>query len=192
MMAMPELETKRLILRPLQLTDAPRTQELFPHWEVVRFLAAQVQWPYPPDGAERYYRDIALPAIARAEEWHWTLRPRDRPKDHIGVIALFSASVDNHRGFWLGLPWQRQGLMMEAAMATNAFWFETLRMPVLRVPKAVLNTGSRRISEKTGMHVAETTEKDYVCGRLPTEIWELTAEQWRRRTAPAARAWQES
>jgi len=24
------------------------------------------------------------------------------------------------------------------------------------------------------------TEDDYVSGRLPTEIWELTAEDWRR------------
>jgi hypothetical protein len=22
-------------------------------------------------------------------------------------------------------------------------------------------------------------EKDYVCGRLPSEVWEITAEEWR-------------
>jgi RimJ/RimL family protein N-acetyltransferase len=53
---------------------------------------------------------------------------------------------------------------------------------VLRVPKAIANTASRRISEKQGMRVIEIVERDYVCGRLPAETGEITAEEWRRRT----------
>jgi RimJ/RimL family protein N-acetyltransferase len=48
------------------------------------------------------------------------------------------------------------------------------------VPKAVANAGSRRISEKQGMRVIATEDRDYVSGRLPSEIWEITAEEWRR------------
>ena len=59
------LETKRLILRPLMLEDAPRTQELFPRWKIVKYLDAVVPWPYLEDGALTYYRDVALPALAR-------------------------------------------------------------------------------------------------------------------------------
>src|SRR5947209_2342627 len=62
------LETPRLVLRPLELADAEQTQRLFPHWEVVRFLANRVPWPYPDDGALTYYRDDALPAMARGDE----------------------------------------------------------------------------------------------------------------------------
>jgi hypothetical protein len=29
------------------------------------------------------------------------------------------------------------------------------------------------------MRVMATTERDYVSGRLPAEIWEITAEEWR-------------
>jgi hypothetical protein len=29
------------------------------------------------------------------------------------------------------------------------------------------------------MRVIETYESDYVSGRLPTEMWEITAEEWR-------------
>jgi [ribosomal protein S5]-alanine N-acetyltransferase len=50
---------------------------------------------------------------------------------------------------------------------------------VLRAPKAIANEGSRRISEKQGMRIVSTGESDYVCGRLPSEIWEITAEEWR-------------
>ena len=38
----PALETPRLILRPLELTDADEIQRLFPQWEIVRYLDAIV------------------------------------------------------------------------------------------------------------------------------------------------------
>ncbi|HEX4067794.1 MAG TPA: GNAT family N-acetyltransferase [Acidobacteriaceae bacterium] len=70
----PALATERLLLRPLALADAEQVQKLFPQWEIVRYLNAVVPWPYPADGALTYYRDQAIPAIARGDEWHWTLR----------------------------------------------------------------------------------------------------------------------
>jgi len=30
-----------------------------------------------------------------------------------------------------------------------------------------------------GMRVVEVTESEYVSGRLSTEVWEITAEEWR-------------
>jgi ribosomal-protein-alanine N-acetyltransferase len=176
----PTLETPRLLLRPLELADAPQLQFLFPHWEIVRYLADQVPWPYPPDGAYRHIRDTALPSIERGETWQWTLRLRTSPDQIIGSIDLRTKENDN-RGFWLGLPWQRQGLMTEACEAVTDFWFNTLQFPVLRAPKAVTNVASRRISEKQSMRLVATEDRDYVSGRFPSEIWEITAEEWRGR-----------
>src|SRR5262250_689118 len=106
-MTTPRLETARLLLRPLALEDADQVQALFPQWEIVRFLNAVVPWPYPADGARTFYRDIALPAIARGEQWVWTLRLKTDPERLIGNISLMRSETDN-RGFWLGPPWQRQ------------------------------------------------------------------------------------
>ena len=174
----PMLETPRLWLRPLEIADAPHIQQIFPQWEIVKHLTSQIPWPYPADGALSYYRDLALPAMARGEQWHWTLRRKSQPETIIGAIALLVEGETN-RGFWLDPAWQRQGLMTEAAEAVTHFWFEELRMPTLRTSKATANLGSRRISEKTGMRLIETKESDYVSGRLPTEMWEITAEEWR-------------
>lgn len=174
------LETSRLWLRPLELADAEQTQLLFPQWEIVRFLTKAVPWPYPPDGAQTYYRDIALPAMERGDAWHWTLRLKTNPDRLIGSISLL-CSGDENRGFWLGLPWQRQGLMSEGCEVVTDFWFNVLGFPVLRVPKAVANVASRRISEKQGMCVIATTEREYVGGRFPAELWEITAEEWNAR-----------
>jgi len=176
----PELETPRLLLRPLALSDAEQAQLLFPQWEIVRYLNSRVPWPYPPDGALTFYRDVALPAVERGEAWHWTLRLKSNPGQMIGNISLMRGESKN-RGFWIATQWQGQGLMSEACDAVTDYWFNALKFSVLRVPKAAANTASRRISEKQGMRLVETAERDYVSGRLPTEIWEITAEEWRHR-----------
>lgn len=177
-----ELHTPRLLLRPLQLSDAEQTQRLFPHWEIVKHLNAIVPWPYPVDGAITFYRDTSFPAIERGEEWHWTLRLKQAPELHIGAISLSIGKADN-RGFWIGLPWQGQGLMTEAVIAVNDFWFDVLGFPVLRAPKALANLASRRISEKTGMRMVATEVRNFVSGRLPSEIWELCADDWHKARA---------
>jgi len=176
----PTLETPHLLLRPLELADAAEAQKLFPQWEIVRYLAAVVPWPFPEDGALTYYRDQALPAMARGDEWHWSLRLKSRAGPLIGSITLRKSEKKN-RGFWIGLPWQGRGLMSEAVEAVTDYWFNVLGCAVLRAPKAVVNTASRRISEKQGMRVIAVEQGKYVCGTLPTEIWEITAEEWRAR-----------
>jgi ribosomal-protein-alanine N-acetyltransferase len=180
MAMIPTLETPRLLLRPLELADAEQAQILFPQWEIVRYMSRIVPWPYPPDGAYTWYRNVALPAMERGEEWHWTLRLKSEPERMIGSVSLRN-TPDENRGFWVGLPWQRQGYMTEACDAVNDYWFDVLGFAVMRVPKAAINTASRRISEKNGMRMIRTEEHEYVSGRFVQEIWEITAEEWRGR-----------
>jgi len=71
--------------------------------------------------------------------------------------------------------------MTEACEAVTDFWFNTLKFSVLRVTKAVANVASSRISEKSGMRIVALEERDYVSGRLPAEIWEITSEEWNAR-----------
>jgi [ribosomal protein S5]-alanine N-acetyltransferase len=176
------LTTPRLILRPLTLEDAPALQAGFPKWEVVRYLDAVVPWPYPDDGALTYIRDVALPGMQRGEEWYWSIRPRTA-EQLIGAICLRLKQGDN-RGFWLDPAWQGQGFMAEACAAVTDFWFEDLGQPVLQAVKAVANTRSRRMSERSFMRMVELIQHDFVSGRLPAEVWEITREAWfaRRRS----------
>lgn len=176
----PTLETPRLLLKPLELADADQAQKLFPQWEIVRYLATHVPWPYPSDGAYKFYRDVALPDMERGNAWYWTLRLKSNPGQLIGTISLIRGETDN-RGFWIAPPWQGQGLMSEACDAVTDYWFNALKFPVLRVPKAIVNAASRRISENQGMRVVATMERDYVSGRFVAEVWEITAEEWHAR-----------
>lgn len=173
----PTLFTERLILRPLSLDDAEDTQEQFAHWEVVRYLNAQVPWPYPADGARCYLEQVALPGMARGDQWHWSIRLKNSPEQMIGTINLTDEQDDN-RGFWLGPQWQGQGFMTEACAAVTAYWFTVLKRPLMRVPKAAPNQSSRRISERTGMRLIRTDEGQFVAGTFPRDIWEITREEW--------------
>ena len=173
------LQTERLILRPISLDDAPQVQAIFPQWEIVRYLTDRVPWPYPLDGALSFYRDIAIPAMERRDAWHWTVRLKTEPARIIGSVGLVRG--ETNRGFWLDPAFQRRGLMLEASDCVTDFWFNVLEMPVLRVPKAADNAGSRRISEKQGMRMVAIEDRNYVSGRLRSEIWEITREEWRAR-----------
>jgi [ribosomal protein S5]-alanine N-acetyltransferase len=176
----PQLETARLILRPLELADANQIQQLFPRWEIVQFLDAVVPWPYPPDGAITFIRDMALPEIARGKSWFWTLRLKTAPGQIIGAISLGLKENEN-RGFWIDPKSQGKGLTTEACDAVTDYWFEVLKQPVLRAPKAIANEASRRISQRQGMRVVAHGDRDYVGGRFSSEVWEITAEEWRTR-----------
>lgn len=181
------LETNRLWLVPLALQDANQIQVHFAQWEVVRYLRNGVPWPYPPDGAFTWCRDVALPQMGAGDAWHWTMRLKAEPEQVVGLISLMTGDEDN-RGFWVAPPWQRQGLASEAVDAVTGYWFDVLKFPVLRAPKAVANVASRRISERQGMRVVVTEEREYVSGRLLAETWELTADEWHARTRQAAAA----
>jgi len=179
----PELETARLKLLPLTLEDAPVLQKLFPRWEIVRHLSSEVPWPYPPDGALTFVRDVALPGMERGSMWFWSIRLKGGPSHLIGVINL-SVGPRENRGFWLGLEWLGRRLMAEACEAVMEFWFNGLGQERLRVSKAVSNLASRRISEREGAKLIAVEERSYVSGRAPAEIWELTREDWNARSRP--------
>jgi [ribosomal protein S5]-alanine N-acetyltransferase len=183
-MMIPSLETERMWARPVRLEDAEQVQKIFPQWEIVKHLGTVVPWPYPPDGALQFYREVAIPKMERAEAWHWTLRLKAVPERIVGALSLCVAGpepIETNRGFWIAPEFQGRGLATEAAEAANAFWFGTLGFPVLHTIKALENVQSRRVSEKNGMRVVGIEERDFVCGRLPAEICEMTAEEWRAR-----------
>jgi ribosomal-protein-alanine N-acetyltransferase len=98
--SIPSLETARLLLRPMELADVPHVQVTFPQWEIVKYLNGKVPWPYPSNGAETFFREMALPAMERLEEWLWTIRLKSAQERVMGAIRLTKNDHEN-RGFWL-------------------------------------------------------------------------------------------
>src|SRR5437868_11989278 len=84
----PALDTGRLILRPLELRDAPAVQRWFPDPELVKYLHAGLPWPYPDDGALTNTRE-SLEKRARGEKFFWVLTLKDGDGQAIGRIDLW-------------------------------------------------------------------------------------------------------
>jgi len=175
----PVLHTPRLVLRPIRTKDAPVIQQRFAKWEIVRWLNANVPWPYPADGAARHIEDC-LGEMARGEKCHWAIVPKRGPADLIGRIDLWpdDGSSRDQRGFWLDPEFHRQGLMTEAAECVTEFAFVELGWPHLWLTNAQENHASRRIKEKQGARLVDIKIGRYVGGQSSQMIWQLTREDW--------------
>ena len=181
MIVIPVLETPRLILRPLRLEDAPRIQSLFPHYEIVKYMTAAIPWPYPEDGA---YNSLVLIAsgMEQGTDMGWALTIKENEDDQlVGAIGLHDLMGQKPaRSFWIGLPWQRQGLMTEAANAVTTYALtpspEGLGLDALYIHTAIDNTGSSRLKEHAGAEVVGYEDYDYVAGRLPSALWKISAK----------------
>ena len=179
----PTIQTRRLVLRPLALSDAPAIQRHFNNWNVIKRLASVVPWPYPDDGAETFIRQ-QLEKIAAGEEiYQWVLVLRDGDGEAIGNINFRPRSGDpkGNRGFWLAEPYWNRGLMTEAISSVNDFAFGTLGIESFHVCNAASNTASRRVKQKTGAEFVGIIELPHHDGQTKAERWKVSRESWRAR-----------
>ena len=178
MPATPVLETERLILRPPRESDVPAMQRRFPRWEIVRYLHAEVPWPYPDDGAATHYANMSR-EMAAGEKSHWsiTLRGDD---EAIGLIGLWAddGKTRGQRGFWLDPEYWGQGLMTEAANRVTDYALVDLGWPHLWLSNAEANLASHRVKQKQGATIVERTPRAYVYGAGTKVTWLLTREAW--------------
>lgn len=119
------LETERLHLRPLQLSDADSAFSMMSDEESMRY------WSHPPlediDGALAVIRRyVESDEQGNSANWAVVLKEGGAA---IGMCSLFNFGSDNRRaeiGYILERSHWRRGLMREALGAVIAFAFDTL------------------------------------------------------------------
>ena len=179
MSILPTFKTKRLLLRPPNLSDVPSYQHHFVDYEVIRNLSAGVPWPYPPDGVLHFLRDVIIPKLGKGT-WAWGLFLPNEPEQLIGMIELWRKGRPENRGFWLGRAFWGKGLMTEAVNVINKYAFEELGFTSLIFSNAVGNIASRRIKEKTGAQYIGTNPAGFVDPQFTEqELWKLTKQEWK-------------
>jgi RimJ/RimL family protein N-acetyltransferase len=142
------IRTQRLVLRPLQASDADRVFALFNDWNVVRRLSSP-PWPYTLEDARGFVRQQA----ANADNLTKTTFAITRDGVLIGGIDV-RLTPDNRSapvlGYWLGHGYWGEGHMTEAARGFLRHVFAA------RVGDAILsgaftdNAASLRVQEKLG------------------------------------------
>ena len=121
-----KLETERLVLRRLTLSDA---EAVYRNWasdpEVTRFLT----WPTHTD-IEGTRKVIAswLPLYGKNDYYHWAITLKENGDEPIGTIhGLVNDDLESVQiGYCLGRNWWHQGIMSEAAQAVIDFFFDTV------------------------------------------------------------------
>lgn len=174
----PVLETRRLHLRPIRWSDAPRIQEQFSNPNLLRYLHASFPVPYPENGAMEFL-ERTISRVEANEEYLWAIFRKNHPEEGmIGQISLTPDSDVDHRGFWLGEPYWGQGYMKEAVAAVNDFAFGPLEMEYLLLNNAEPNVASHRLKEISGAEIIGREEKAFVGGTFTSVRWKLTADAW--------------
>lgn len=148
--AAPLLVTPRLLLRALDLADAPAVAERAGDRRVARFLLA-VPTPYPVPLAQRWI-------LARIAWWAQrrgvtlAVTRRGQPRELLGSVSL-RCSRDGRAelGYWLGHEVWGQGYATEACEAVLELGFRDLRLDRIWAQVIVGNDASCRVLAKLGM-----------------------------------------
>lgn len=177
------LDTPRLTLRWPRLDDAPFLVPLLGEWEVARWLA-NVPFPFTIDDARNWVRladscrlegRVMVLVVARLSD--------DRP---IGGAEL--SLVRHETGYWIGIPYQRQGYGRETIEALTRAAFETFGFPGLGAATLPDNQPSRQLLEKAGFEMTGIEPFDFGLrgGILPGSIYHMDHAAWTaRRERPA-------
>ncbi len=164
----PPLRSEQLVLRPLELTDAPKVAELAGDWEVARWT---LDIPHP------YDRTMARDFIAWAQgemssqrRFFFALVARTSG-DLAGIISLTCNGPDEGEiGYWVGRPYQGQGYAREAAAVMIALAFDALEMRRVVAACRPDNEPSWRVMEYCGMTYVETIQRWSIARRETFEL----------------------
>ena len=149
------LETSRLRLQEIRDGDACELWPLVSDSGLTTFLA----WNAHQSIAETEALVCSLVAAHRAGSgFHWIVR---RAGKVVGLVSLIDIRRQ-HRcwthnraelAYWIGRPFNGNGLATEAAAAVVNFAFSQLRLHKIRVYHATGNVASKRTIEKLGFRL---------------------------------------
>lgn len=172
------LETKSLLLKPMQLDYLGDYIRHFVDYRVIRFLSKNVPWPYPEDGVRHFLEEQIIPTQG-SERFCFGIFLKVNPEELIGCIDLWRAPQPENRGFWLGFDFWGHGYMTEACEEMNRLAFEELNFERLYFSNAVGNSRSSRIKRKTGAKFLEIIPAQFVDPVFnQAELWILKREDW--------------
>jgi ribosomal-protein-alanine N-acetyltransferase len=172
--AFPELETTRLLLRSMQLSDAEILYTLRSDPRVMRYFDG----PFMPstEAAHQFIQKV-LDMFAQSEGIQWAITLKNDPT-MIGTITFWKIDKEHHRaivGYLLHPDHQGQGLMQEALGAILPYGFEQLHLHSIQADVNPNNTASMKLLERMGfVREAHFRENFYFDGKfLDTVVYSL-------------------
>lgn len=144
------LETERLILRPPELDEATRIQELADDPDVAG-MVSPMPFPYTLESAESWIRSVHA-EIDAGEAYPFVIV---RKTDNLLIGAVEVGNEVRHQrgemGYWLGKAYWGAGYASEAARRVVQFGFEVVGLNRIFATHYAHNPASGRVMQKIGM-----------------------------------------
>ena len=193
--------SQRLLLRQYRTSDADALASLL----TLSFKDHLEPWSPPSmkqeaeSGGRRAAREHILAALNKWDEGSdyrlfITLRETGEIVGQIGLTQLIrGVSQSCFIGYWIGLPYIRQGYATEAVVLAMEFAFDVLKLHRVSLWIGIENVHSLRIPEKLGLRFEGTAERALFLGErwqdthifaVTSEEWAERNEEWRRKFAP--------
>lgn len=144
------METERLVLRPLAISDTADFFEYARREDTSRYLL----WsPHASPEYTRAYLTMIGRFYRKGQFWDWAIEEKSSGK-MIGTCG-FTRIVEKHHmgeiGYVLNPSYHKKGYATEAVRAVIAFGFESLELNRIEGRYMVENTPSKRVMERCGM-----------------------------------------
>ena len=147
---MPELETERLLLRAMRVSDAPDMFEYAKNPDVTEYLLWR---PHTDVGYTRSYLEYlgGRYRIGGCYEWAVVHKGERRMIGSCGFARIDTAHNCAELGYVLNPAYHGQGLMHEAATRVLRFGFRVLGLHRIEARYMLGNEASRHVMERLGM-----------------------------------------
>ena len=177
-----EIETARLKLRPLALSDV---DDLWTHASDPK-VSPYMAWSAHKDRAETAaFVEAQIEARTKGTDLVWAIVHDGHASGCIGLHGItwtFRAwRIDRAElGYWIGIPLWDQGYMTEAATAVTRWAFETFGLHKITIGCIEGNQASQKIIEKLGYRFLCKQEDDvWRDGRWWNHLrYEMLAAEW--------------
>lgn len=171
----PQMQTDRLLLRPLTLADAPRVQQLRSNEEVMKYINRPLTRTL--EEAEGWI-SVIIEALEKNDGITWCICLKDTPAEHIGSIGLWRIEKENYRaeiGYMLDPSLQGKGIMYEALQKVVDYGFKELKLHSIEAQLDPRNSASSALLKKAGfVQEAYFKENYYLHGQFAdTAVYSL-------------------
>ena len=147
----PTLETERLLLRPVDLIDAPRIEALAGD-KRISATTLSIPHPYPEGGAMMWIQQV-LERRGRSDMDCSFAILRKADTVLMGAIGIhpYPDGFRAELGYWIGVDYWGQGYMTEAVRRVIQYGFEDMSLERINAWHFMQNPASGRVMQKAGM-----------------------------------------
>lgn len=169
-MKQPIIETKRLKLRPFQLSDSKRVQELAGDTKIAK-TTLNIPHPYE-DGIAEAWISTHKNDLVDGKNISYAIIEKNTDK-LIGAISLMNMNNAHRKaelGYWIGVPYWNKGYCTEAARTIIELGFKELNLNRIHTVAFASNNGSWRVMEKIGMVYEGIRRQDVIKDGIPRDL----------------------